>query len=120
MKTAFLLALIFLVSCSKSKSPDPSGSTAAEVVVQSATVVSGVLNVNLNFSNSSYVSQCQLVIYKTDINSVNYKYTIELKDGNQTVDCSHYTDSSPLVYQIKFSMKSGEVYFTPVAYQNYN
>lgn len=120
-----LLLTIIVASCSKSKDAvTPPVSTAPKITVQSAKLTdhSGaiLLDVSLTFEHPENVSSAQLVVYKTDASGVNFKYAIILKDGSQVVSCPDYTTTSPMEYQIKYTMKSGSVSFTDIAYQTYN
>lgn len=122
MKKLFLLTLVIAsFSCKKSNDApvDPPVNTAAKVTIQSAFVVNNALNLTLLFANSSAVASCQLVIYVSDAVHGNYKYNLEIQDGQQLLICPKYSDVSPMMYQIKYTMKSGNVLFTDPMYQSY-
>lgn len=101
MKHLFFAALIFLAACSKSNDK-PTPEVSPKVTVVSARVDSATMYVKVNIVKSSTYSKLTLVIYKTDITSIDYKYPIVIKDGDQEVICSKFSDSSPMSYQIQY------------------
>lgn len=78
------------------------------------------LELTVDLENSKYVSVVEVRIYKTDSNSEGYIYPLTLKDGSQIVICPKYTLTSPLVYQIRYVMKDGKVYFSDLLNKAYN
>lgn len=121
MKKLLLIISLAWIGCSKSNdaTTQPPVNTAAKVTVTGASVVPGALSVNLTFENSSSVASCQLVVYQNTISGQDYKYIIEIKDGPQTLICPKYSDASPMMYQIKYTMKAGNVIFSDPMYQAY-
>lgn len=117
-----LLLPVFL-SCGKSNDAPAPAPKAAKITIESASVVNisgaNMLELKLSFVNSSYVQAATITIYKTDINSISYKYAIAIKEGEQILDCSKYADSSPMQYQIKYEMKTGSVTYTGLLNQSF-
>jgi len=95
---------MLLVACSKSNDQPttPPPAQQPSVTVVSATVANGVMDVKVNIVKSASYNQVKLVIYKTDNTSLNYKYDVVVKDGSQIVECPHYSDASPMQYQIEY------------------
>lgn len=125
MKKLILLSLIALASCSKSRDAIPLPTHAfVKVDIQKAVQkdYSGVtmLELTVDLTGSSLVSACDIRVYKTDINSEGYIYSLTLKDGVQVIVCQKYTSTSPLVYQIRYVMKSGKTYFSDMLSKGYN
>lgn len=98
-----LLPLLFLfAACSKSNTTPPTPDVVPKVTVVSARVDSATMYVKVNIIKSTAYSKLTLVIYKTDITGVDYKYPISIKDGDQEVVCNHYSDASPMSYQVQY------------------
>ena len=96
-----IIGILLLAGCSKSNDK-PTNNVVPTVTVVSARVDSTIMYVKINIVQAWTYSKLTLVIYKTDITSADYKYPIVIKDGDQEIVCNHFSDSSPMSYQIQY------------------
>ncbi len=98
----WLLALTFLLACSKS-STTVTTVAGPSVTVKSVAAVSGILTIVVNIVQSSHYQKLTLIIFKTsDVAGESYQYPLVIKDGDQVILFDKFSDISPMYYQIEY------------------
>jgi hypothetical protein len=100
----FLPLIILFLGCSKTNDKPSTPPVAPSISVVGASVSNGIMDIKINIIHASSYAQerVNLVIYKTDINSTNWKSTIAIKEGMQDLLVNSYSDASPMNYQILY------------------